>query len=66
MFSAKSDFITISSYPRDAIIAMSSKTRGEIEGLIPIVKAAHPKKDAPLNVYSLITTPNHSFGSPES
>ena len=52
MFSAKSDFITISSYPRDAIIAMSSKTRGEIEGLIPIVKAAHPKKDAPLIVYN--------------
>jgi hypothetical protein len=41
-FLPKSDFITISSYPRDAIIAMSSKTRGEIEGLIPIVKAAHP------------------------
>lgn len=30
-------------------------------------KTAHPKKDAPLNVYSLITTPNHSFPpSPEA
>lgn len=42
LFAEKVSFVSISLYTTVAKRDVSSKTRGEIGGLIPIVKAIHP------------------------